>query len=360
MNFPPLLSLPSIDRQNNIDLLRALAVTAVFIHHAQHVFGGNFPFFGEYGGQFGPQLFFLISGYLITASWDKYQWHEYVCHRFFRIMPAYLLFFLGFGALQHVVTIGRVADHPGYFLANLLLIQQLVPLSLITFDALHVTWTLTVELLWYVSVPLFALLLTRQPRTTLVVSTLVSTVWAILANKGILNPLFPSVAHEPGWIYLFAANHFLAQVCFFVFGAWVYRHKSQLKNIHPLSAILAGLLVFLLRPYYFVFNPMFITGIGLMCFLIAAVNLTDMKNKLVMLLSETSYSIYLCHFPILLYVGERFGKGSLTGLVVATAATLLLSFLTYKLVEKPGMRLGRVCAERWNKKAAVSLEEHAR
>ena len=87
--------------------------------------------------------------------------------------------------------------------------------------------------------------------------------------------------------------------------------------------------------------------IGLMCFLIAAINLPDMKNRLVMLLSETSYSIYLCHFPILLYAGQRFGQGSVAGLATATAATLLLSFVTYKLVEKPGMRLGRLCAQRW-------------
>ncbi len=340
------LELPSVHRQNNIDLLRAMAVTAVFIHHAQHVFGGTFPFFGEYGGQFGPQLFFLISGYLITASWDKYSWHEYLCHRFFRIMPAYLLFFLGFGILQHVVTVQRVAENPGYFLANLMLVQQLVPLALITFDVLHVTWTLTVELMWYASVPLFALLLTRHPRTTLVTTTVVSTVWAILANKGLLNPMFPSVLHNPNWIYLFAANHFLAQMCFFLFGAWVCRNRSKLKDIHPLSALLAGLLVFLLRPYYFVVNPMFVTGIGLMCFLITAVNLAEMKNRLVMLLSETSYSIYLCHFPILLLMGERFPQ-SVIGLMFATAATLLLSFVTYKLVEKPGMQIGRACAARW-------------
>ena len=353
MNPFTFFELPSVDRQNNVDLLRAMAVTAVFIHHSQHVFGGSFPFFGEYGGQFGPQLFFLISGYLITASWDKYSWREYICHRFFRIMPAYLLFFLGFGILQHVVTIQRVAENPGYFLANLLLAQQIVPLALVTFDVLHVTWTLTVELLWYASVPLFAVLLTRYPRRTVIVTTVISTIWVILASKGVLNPLFPTVQHEPGWIYLFAANHFLAQMCFFVFGAWVYRNKTDLKNIHPLSALLVGLMVFLLRPYYFVFNPIFITGIGLMCFLIAAINLADMKNRLIMLLSETSYSIYLCHFPILLFMGQRFPQSSAMGLLLATAGTLLLSFVTYKLVEKPGMQLGRECAARWKSRPAA-------
>lgn len=343
----PSFSLPSVERQNNIDTLRALAVSAVFIHHAQHVFGGQFPFFGEYGGQFGPQLFFLISGYLIMASWDKYAWQEYVSHRVFRIMPAYLTYFLGFGWLQNVISTERIAEQPGYFLANLLLIQQLFPQSLIAFDVLHVTWTLTVELLWYVSVPLFALLLTQVPKITILVTVVISTTWSILAGSGALNGIFQSIQHEPGWVYLFASNHFLSQICFFVFGAAVYRHRSRLEQINPLSALLAGMAIFLLRPYYFVFNPIFITGVGLTFFLIVAITLPSMKNRLVMLLSETSYSIYLCHFPVLLFINARFRLEGIVGLMAALVVTLLLSFATYNLIEKPGMRLGRRLAEIW-------------
>lgn len=353
MKFP-FVALPSVQRQNNVDMLRALAVTAVFIHHAQHVFGGQFPFFGDYGGQFGPQLFFLISGYLITASWDKYTWREYLCHRFFRIMPAYLAFFLGLGWLQNVITHARIAEQPGYFIANLLLLQHLFPQSLLAFDVLHVTWTLTVELLWYASVPLFALLLTKAPKTTVLITVLASSFWSYLAGIGALNSLFPSIQHEPGRLYLFASNHFFSQICFFVFGAWVYRHKSQVAMINPMSALLAGLALFLLRPYYFVFNPIFITGIGLMCFLVAAIVLPHMKNRLVMLLSETSYSIYLCHFPVLLFIHGHLKLQGLTGVAVSVVATLVLALLTYNWIEKPGMNLGRQIADAWRPRRSPS------
>ncbi len=73
-NFRALLN---NERQNNIDLLRAIAVVSVFIHHAQHIYGGNFPFLGEYGGQFGPQLFFLISGYLSQCKLQKHSLRDY-------------------------------------------------------------------------------------------------------------------------------------------------------------------------------------------------------------------------------------------------------------------------------------------
>lgn len=281
------------------------------------------------------------------ASWDKYTWREYLCHRFFRIMPAYLAYFLGFGWLQDVITSARITEHPGYFIANLLLVQQLFPQSLIAFDVLHVTWTLTVELLWYASVPVFALLLIRAPKTTVSVTVLVSSVWSYMAGIGALNNIFQSIQHEPGWVYLFASNHFLSQICFFVFGAWVYRHKSTLTLINPLSALLAGITIFLLRPYYFLFNPIFITGVGLMYFLIAAISLPNIKNRLIMLLSETSFSIYLCHFPVLLFIHERFKLEGLTGLAVGVLTTVVLSFVTYSWIENPCIQLGRHFADAW-------------
>ena len=254
MKFPPLIS-KFTQKQNNIDLLRALAVSAVFIHHAQHTLGGNFPFFGEYGGQFGPQLFFIISGYLIIASWQKYTWKEYVLHRFFRIIPAYLFFFLGIGWLQNVVTIDRITAQFNYFLANIFLIQQLIPNALIAFDVLHVTWTLTVEVLWYASAPFFSWMLMRHSLSTVLGATLVATAWSWLSSIGYLNALHPSIQNNPGHIYLFVSNNFFSQVCFFVFGAWVYQNKSKLSEINPLTVILIGLCVFFLRSYFFVFNP---------------------------------------------------------------------------------------------------------
>lgn len=333
------------ERQNNIDLLRAIAVVSVFIHHAQHVYGGTFPFFGEYGGQFGPQLFFLISGYLISASCEKHSIRDYFLHRFFRIMPAYLVFFIGIGVLAGVITLQRTADFPMGFLANLLLLQQLFPRALIAFDVLHVTWTLTVEILWYALAPLL-LVGNRTVRwPTVLVTIILSTLWAFLASTHALDSMFPGITDiHPGHSYLFIGNHFLSQVCFFVFGAWIYFQKDQLKRWNPLSAFLLGILVFILKPYYLVFNPLFITGIGMGLLMVAAINSKNIKNRLVYLVSETSYSIYLCHFPVILWIHQGLGLASLEGVVVSITFTLAISIASYLLIEKPAMRWGRVLA----------------
>ncbi|GAB1386494.1 hypothetical protein MASR1M59_16420 [Melaminivora sp.] len=328
-------------RQNNIDLLRAIAVVSVFIHHAQSVYGGNFPFLGEYGGQFGPQLFFLISGYLISASCIKHPIGGYAIHRIFRIMPAYLLFFVGIGIYTEVITLARVSQTPWQFLANILLLQQLFPAALLHYDVLHVTWTLTVELLWYLLAPLL-LWRKRLSTGTVVVITVLSTLWAWVANLHLLDGLYPGITDSnPGFSYLFLANHFFSQVCFFAFGSWIYFHQERLRQLNPLPLLLIGILIFLLRPYYFFFNPIFITGIGLGLFMLAGLNSPAIRNKAIFFISETSYSIYLCHFPILLLVHNQWGLTGLPGLLTSIGLTLLVCSASYVLLEKPAIRLGR-------------------
>lgn len=341
-------------RQNNIDLLRAIAVVSVFIHHAQHVYGGNFPFFGEYGGQFGPQLFFIISGYLISASCQKHSLRDYTIHRIFRIAPAYLFFFIGIGVLTGVINFHRVAQLPLEFLANLLLLQQLFPSALISFDVLHVTWTLTVEVLWYALAPLLMIGNRTLRWPTVLVTVVLSTVWAFSASTHQMDHFFPGITDtNPGYSYLFLGNHFFAQICFFVFGAWIYFQRNKLTQWNPLSALVIGIFIFVLKPYYMIFNPIFLTGIGIGFLMLAAINSPAIKNKFVFLISETSYSIYLCHFPVILWVHHGLGYDSLRGVVVSVLITITISLLSYIFIEKPGMRFGRQISEK-NKLQSVN------
>lgn len=334
------------ERQNNIDLLRAIAVISVFIHHAQHAYGGNFPFLGDYGGQFGPQLFFLISGYLISASCQKHSLRDYAIHRIFRIMPAYLAFFIIIGIITNTVNLRSIFEFPWRFFANLILLQQLFPSALLTFDVLHVTWTLTVEVIWYVLAPL---LFWKQPKlrfSIVFLSIFISTAWSLLASLGFLDGLYPEIIKSnPGYSYLFIGNNFISQFCFFVFGAWLQSQKNALSQWNPLAAFILFLLVFILKSYYMIFNPIFITGIGLTFLMLGAINSPPIKNRFIFLISETSYSIYLCHFPIILWVRHGMGLESAQGVLVSILLTMTISVISYVCIEKPGMRLGRRIAE---------------
>lgn len=337
--------------QNNIDLLRCIAVASVFIYHAQHIFGGNFPFLGSYGGQFGPQLFFVISGYLITASCKKHSLQDYFFHRAFRVLPAYLFFFLGIGFIFGGLKLVQISDHPWEFFANLVLLQQLFPSALINFDILHVTWTLTVEIIWYGLVPILLLSTkgVRWPTVTLFV--LISSTWSYLSNGKKLDFLFPGITdNNSGHSYLFLGNNFLSQACFFIFGAWIYFQRDRLKDWNPVTCTVLGILIFILMPYYMAFNPIFITGIGIGFFMLAAINSQPIKNRVVFFISETSYSIYLCHFPIILWIQHSLGLSSALGAFASLLVTATISLFSYILIEKPGVMLGRL----WTKNSQRS------
>ncbi len=94
-----------------------------------------------------------------------------------------------------------------------------------------------------------------------------------------------------------------------------------------------------------IFNPIFITGIGLTFLMLGAINSTPIKNRFIFLISETSYSIYLCHFPIILWVRHGMGLESVQGVLVSVLLTMTISVISYVCIEKPGMRLGRRIAE---------------
>ena len=337
--FRPLLD---NSRQNNIDLLRAVAVLSVVIHHTQHVFGGDVPFLGNAGGWFGVQLFFVISGYLIAASAERYPLRDFAIHRFFRIAPAYLFFFLAIGIASKVISFHKIVEDPAAFLINLTFLQHLFPEALLKFNALNVSWTLTVEVIWYAAVPLLLVGNRKIGWPTVVVVLCVSTAWSFAASRHWLDFIAPTLAKtDPGRFYLFINNGFFAQAVFFIFGAWIHFNRRLIENLNPLSTVMLSLVILMAMPYYLLFNPLFITGISISLMLITAINSKPIFNKFVFVISETSYAIYLVHFPAILWVYYRLGIKGFEGAAIALSVTLLLAVFSYALIEKPCMEIGR-------------------
>jgi exopolysaccharide production protein ExoZ len=333
-------------RQNNVDLLRALAVTAVFIHHGRYVFGGDMLFFGVHGGWFGVQLFFVISGYLISASCSNHSLRVYALHRIFRIVPAYLFFFLAIGIGGRRISLEAIAWDPWGFLANVTMLQHLFPAALIRFDILHVSWTLTIEVLWYALAPLLLIgnRMLRWP--TVAVTLFVSTAWVCIATTGALDWIYPGMSDtNPDYAYLFVVNHFFAQAIFFAFGAWIYFHQDFVARFNPVLTLCLALLTFMAMPYYRSVHPIFVTGVGIALLLVTALNGPTIRSRMVFFVAETSYAIYLCHFPVMLWVRHRLGMEGLAGALFSAGLTLLLASLSYILIEKPGVRIGRRLAQ---------------
>jgi peptidoglycan/LPS O-acetylase OafA/YrhL len=80
-------------RDNNFNLIRFLAATSVIWTHAFGIQGevGHEPLnevFGISAGEIGVNVFFVLSGYLVSKSWTGKSWQEFAWARCMRIFPA--------------------------------------------------------------------------------------------------------------------------------------------------------------------------------------------------------------------------------------------------------------------------------
>jgi peptidoglycan/LPS O-acetylase OafA/YrhL/SAM-dependent methyltransferase len=179
---------PAASRVANVDVLRAFAAVAVLGVHAYFLGGRAAPIKAQYVYDVplitlatGVWLFFGISGYVISKPFvDRLINGEatpnlvpYALRRSFRIFPLYWV------ALTAVILIDGAAGTTGWqFPLHYLLLNNLVPgREEALFSA---AWTLTLELLFYVAVPLFALALRARWRAMPAerLATIVLASWA--------------------------------------------------------------------------------------------------------------------------------------------------------------------------------------
>jgi len=162
-----------------IDGLRALAALLVLAFHVAGPTGVNQgpTWMADYTNQFGRlgvSIFFAISGFLLYRPFVSAHLEgrpapalgPYLRRRFLRIFPAYWLALIGWALLGVPAVRDAIVDH---LLLRISLLQGLTqakgagnwPLAL---SGVEVAWTLTIELTFYVVLPLFAWLVRRLGR----------------------------------------------------------------------------------------------------------------------------------------------------------------------------------------------------
>jgi peptidoglycan/LPS O-acetylase OafA/YrhL len=333
---------------DNLDALRGLAVVAVVIHHLTYT-GFHVPFVGTYGGLLGVQLFFVISGYLITESASKHTWKVYWLHRVMRIFPAYWIAYLLFGVAKGILVADRIIEQPFPFLLNLVNLQQLHAVALYEFDVLSVSWTLTVEMIWYLLAPAMLWLGIHRPWWMLTGFLAVSVVWAWMASHQQLDVLYQagledlqsSRTREQLFVLINAA--FPAQLVYFGLGAAAFHHRRLLHLTNPWWLLCLGVAITAAIPWFFHLTSMAmqITGLGVFALFLWALRAPDLGLSFMAWTGKVSYSVYLVHFPFIVYGFHKIGHHGHIHLVVTGMLIVTSSYLLFRFIEKPCMGLAR-------------------
>lgn len=300
-------------RNDGLDLIRAIAAALVFGTHAWIGYGMHFlgPF--AEAGWLGVYIFFPLSGFLLyrpilSGSVDL---RAYALSRAGRMLPAYYLAFAGLAILG--VVPGLLANP----LPTLTLTGNVFDLQGIEASGFGQSWTIGVEVLFYVALPLIAFLAAPRP-------------WL----------LFGLVAASYG-VFTATSDHWAIEqfpLLFWSFGAGmlVARYLDRLAIAARLWPVGVGLIAWaeLVSPGTD-FPARQVVTFGA-AWLIAAAAILRPRIPFARLPADLSYSVYLWHAGLLLAVA-RTGLSGLALLVPALIGSVAVAYVSLRLIERPAL-----------------------
>jgi peptidoglycan/LPS O-acetylase OafA/YrhL len=358
-----------------LDGLRGLAILLVIPHNAD-TFSQSAPWLWPvallaHAGWIGVQLFFVLSGFLITRNLlarrgaDDYLRSFYV-RRALRIFPLYFLtLFVGLVVLPALVEFspGALASHQNQIWLWTFLSNWAQPLGLEVSGYSHF-WSLAVEEQFYLVWPFVVLVAagTRLFWICLVVALLALLSRAIMMASGARHEMLYMFTHcRMDALALGAAAAVLSRNAAAM--QWISRQIRAL-----MLAVVGVLVIAALGTHVFsVYDPgtlivgqtllamafaVIMLGIGSVSRGTAAGSIPLLEMRWLRQVGRYSFAMYVFHLPILMLLGDdlqRFAAiaGTAAPLVYALSAVVLsfvAGMLSYQLVEKHFLRLKPVLA----------------
>ena len=336
-----------------IDGLRAIAVGAVILYHAQITILGYEPF---KGGFIGVDIFFVISGYLITSIILKelsitgsFSFKNFYERRIRRILP--VLLFIMMASLPFawmyllpssfidfsksiIYSLGFSSNFYFYYSG-----QQYGAESGFLKPFLH-TWSLSIEEQYYILFPIILITIFKYLKKYLIHILIVGCILSLgLADWTSRN--YPSIS----FYFIYTRIWELSAGSLLAYFEINNGHRSK-NRILNLILPFVGLILISHSILFFndeMFHPSFYTLFPIIgvCLIIWFSNkdalVTKMlSTKLFVGIGLISYSLYLWHYPIFAFARitywfeDNLFKELLSGIIILT-----LSIATYHFIEKP-------------------------
>ena len=339
-----------LDYRKDIDGLRGLSVISVLLYHADFSFKFydlNFQIFS--GGFLGVDIFFVISGFLISKilieqlDQKKLSYKNFYERRLRRIIPAlFFVIILCFPLGWIYMSPEQLSDfsfstlYMIFFQSNLWFYFKG---SYLEFESslrpiLH-TWSLSVEEQFYIFFPFLLVLLYQKKK-------IINYLFFLITISFIFSVFLSYRSPEFTFYFIFSRVWELG------LGSLTYifykNQKLDLKNNNQYLVLTA----FFLLIYSIIFfddqikHPSLLTLIPVIstCCLIkyydnSLLVYKFLQNRLLIYTGLISYSLYLWHFPLLSFYKIKSFTISNVDKIEVLIVCLILSIITYYLIEKP-------------------------
>lgn len=292
-------------------------------------------------GRFPVDVFFIISGFLITASFmKKKSVTSFVWNRFLRIYPAYFVCIIIIGLI--VAPVFGISTELSYIYHNLLLVRG-IDNSIVGLFSMNPggsgvngsLWTLPWELKAYLMVLILGVIGIFKSKISVVLLFLAS--WLYLSIIIISQESIMSYDAIGSWQRLFT---------FFLAGMVVYIFKNNIL----LNGKLAFLSFLLLMISIWIGNKFLLKGAGAF-YLVAPIFLTYLVFYLSYVLpfyninnkNDLSYGIYI-YGTLVLQMISSLGMSIPMSLylLIACIITVFLATISWFLIEKPILKYKRI------------------
>lgn len=337
----------------SIDVLRGLMASAVMLYHFFSWGGGGLDASSILSrfGIFGVSVFYLVSGYsMASVYWGggirtSFEFKAYCVKRYFRIAPLFYVAsfaFLGYAAMKGGIELEKV------FLNFTFLFALIDPSSYYATGA----WSIGNEIVFYL---LFAIMLSFRCRFWLLIAALLLFFLFQLYFRFFI--LSPSESLSSQWfLYINPLNH----AFYFFVGVLTFLLGSRLEGRMVFIFCLGMAMFIFLAPfsgdrvglvYGFSGLAMSLSSIAIFILFLGFNRLELFRAKVLVLLGDWSYSIYLLHPICWFLIDFLCGLFSVvfSGYVVFVASlfTLIVSAFSYNFLEKPCSKFGRKWVQKY-------------
>lgn len=352
-----------VDRLDSIDALRGLAALYIFVYHLILIPQPNLlapPLLHTIflNGFTGVTLFFVLSGFTLCLKakgyrWDRYSTLSFYLRRLFRIIPLYylLLFIIAeyswgwFGFINHKLRLVVYMTLSYNFFPSLQL------------GLVWASWFLGVQIVFYWFFPIAHrfIITKRRALVFVVISIFLGATYSSSLDKMNIVRFDKVDLIYFSWVYqlqVFAIGFLV----FFIYDSHMQKQRKKSRSfgtIFLIVGLIGWILMVIFREQLPVHKMLWlrssIYGAIVLGLLLGPIRFV--ANRITLFYGKISYSLYLNH-PIMIYFFSplyhgvySLGYSNSIHFFICLTITIIpltfVSYLTYRFVEVPGIKLGK-------------------